>query len=134
MNAQSFSTSFTVAQSPDEVFAAILDPRAWWDGEFEGPTDRVDGEFSYRYADMHRSVQRVTELEPGRRVVWHVVESNLSFVADHSEWDGTDIVFDIAPAVEGAVLTFTHEGLTPELECFDMCRPAWQGYLSLIHI
>lgn len=26
-----------------EVYAAINDPRAWWDGEFEGSTDQVGG-------------------------------------------------------------------------------------------
>ncbi len=26
-----YSTSYTVERSPEEVFAAILDVRAWWD-------------------------------------------------------------------------------------------------------
>ena len=43
-----------------------------------------------------RSTQRITELVPGKKVVWHVLEARINFVQDQTEWTGTDIVFDIA--------------------------------------
>lgn len=42
-------------KTAEEVYAAINDPRAWWDGEFEGSTDQLGAEFIYRYQDMHAS-------------------------------------------------------------------------------
>ena len=38
---QSFTTEFTVEQTPEEAFAAILDVRAWWSGNVEGATDKL---------------------------------------------------------------------------------------------
>ena len=46
------------------------------------------------------------------------------------EWHGTSIVFELAPAGAGTKLTFRHRGLTPQLECFDMCHEGWTHYLA----
>ena len=46
------------------------------------------------------------------------------------EWDGTTIDFMLAPAGAGTELRFRHHGLTPALECFDMCNEGWTHYLA----
>ena len=127
---RSFTTTFTVEQTPDEVFRAVTDVRAWWSGEIDGSTDRLGGEFTYRYEDVHYSRQRITELVPGRSVVWHVEEGHLDFVADQEEWTGTDIRFDISEGDAGTELRFTHVGLDPGVECFDGCSSAWRFYID----
>ncbi|WP_329791793.1 SRPBCC domain-containing protein [Lentzea sp. DG1S-22] len=125
-----YTTSYVVEQSTDEVCAAVLDVRAWWTGEVEGRTDEVGAEFTYRHPPQHYSRQRVTELEPGRRVVWLVTDSRLSFVAEPAEWTGSEVVFDIVPAGDGTGLRFTHVGLVPDVECFGACSTAWLHYVN----
>ena len=98
MTDQSFTTTFSVDRSPQEVFDAINDVRAWWSAEVEGPTD-VEGEtFTFRVKDLHRSQIRVSELVPGERVVWTVLENYMSFVEDQTEWVDTQIRFDLTDA------------------------------------
>ena len=82
MSDQDFTTTFTVDQTPEEVFDAINNVRGWWSGELDGSTDQLNDEFTYRYQDIHYSEQRVTESLPGERVVWLVLDSYLSFVED----------------------------------------------------
>jgi hypothetical protein len=98
MKNQNFSTAFTVEQTPEEVFEAINNAREWWAGKpgIEGSTDRLGDEFTYRYNPHHYSKQKVTELVPGKRVVWLVLESQLNFVKDKNEWNGTRVTFEIA--------------------------------------
>jgi hypothetical protein len=130
MSERDTTIEFTVPAPPDQVFDAVVDVRAWWTGDITGPTDEVGAEFTYQHEDVHRSVQRVTALEPGRRVAWHVVEGYLDFVPDTQEWTGTDVVFEISPVTQGSALRFTHVGLSPRLECFDACSGAWQYYVG----
>jgi len=77
-----------------------------------------------------RSTQKITELVPGKKGVWHVSDSSLNFIKDKTEWNGTDIVFDIARKDDKTELCFTHVGLVPGLQCYGDCSEAWGFYLK----
>ena len=130
MNHQDYTTTFTVDQTPEQAFAAINNVRGWWSGEIEGSTDKLGDEFTYRYEDVHRSKQKITELIPGKKVVWHVLDGYLDFTKDKTEWTGTDITFDISKMGDQTEVRFTHVGLVPEFECFDNCSNAWGFYIN----
>lgn len=129
-NDQNYTTAFTVDQSPEEVFDAINNVRGWWSGEIGGSTDKLGAEFTYRYQDLHRTTQKITELVPGKKVVWHVFDSHIDFVKDKTEWDGTDIVFEITKTGDKTELHFTHVGLAPAIECYGKCAGAWGFYIN----
>jgi uncharacterized protein YndB with AHSA1/START domain len=125
MNDQGFTTSFSVAQTPEEVFKAINNVRGWWSGEIDGDTGKLGAEFTYRYKDFHRTKQKITDLSPGKRVVWRVLDSNLNFVKEKSEWTGTDIVFEISKKDGKTEVRFTHVGLVPRFQCYGDSSGAW---------
>ena len=130
MQSQNFTSTFTVDQSPEEVFTAITDVARWWTGEIEGEADEVGDEFSYRYRGAHYSKQKIVELVRGKTIVWHVVDSHLEGPEDPSEWTGTDISFEITPKEDGTEVRFSHLGLVPDFECFDACSSAWGFYVN----
>lgn len=125
-----FTTIALVDATPQQAFDAINRPRDWWGQSIEGSTDTLGGEWTYRYKDMHRSTQRTSEFVDGKRVVWDVIDSELSFLNDKSEWTGTKLVFDITPRGDKTEIRFTHVGLQPHVECYDMCEPAWTGLIQ----
>ena len=127
---QNFTTDFTVEQTPEQTLAAITDVRAWWSGNIEGTTDQLGAEFTYRYQDIHYSKQRITELIPGRRVVWQVLDAYLDFTDNPREWVGSEIVFEVARAGDRTTVRFSHNGLTPDIECYEKCSSAWGFYIN----
>lgn len=129
MREQDYTIAFTVAQSPEEVFAVVNNVRGWWSAEIEGDTDYLGAEFKFHARDLHHSTQKITEFVPGQKVVWHVLESQLNFISDKTEWQGTDIIFEIARKGERTELRFTHIGLQPAIECYSACSDAWGFYI-----
>jgi hypothetical protein len=130
LKSQNYTTTFTVDQTPEEAFAAINDVRGWWSGNIEGSTNKLGDEWTYRYKDIHYSKQKITELIPGKKVVWHVLDSYLNFIEDKTEWNDTRITFEIARKGDKTKVRFSHLGLTPEVECYDACTNAWGGYVN----
>jgi uncharacterized protein YndB with AHSA1/START domain len=130
MKTKDYTISYTVDQSPQEVFDAINNVRRWWSEEIEGQTDRLGAEFKFHYQDLHRTTQRITELVPGKKVVWRVIDSHINFVKDKAEWQGTEVVFEIEKKGRKTELRFTHVGLVPTIECYGNCSGAWGFYVN----
>ena len=126
----SYTTTLVVDQSPEHAFDAINDVRGWWSEDIEGRTDKVGEEFTFRGKDIHYSRIQVTELIPGESVAWFVLDNYINFVDDQSEWKGTEIRFAISKKGDGAEIRFSHLGLLPEYECFDVCSNAWSFFIN----
>ncbi|MGN8070508.1 SRPBCC domain-containing protein [Mucilaginibacter sp. SG564] len=130
MPKQDYTTSFLVNQSPEQVFNAVNNVRGWWSEQIDGPTDKLNAEFNYHYKEVHRCKMKITEFVPGKKVVWLVVDNHFDFTKDKTEWKGTQIVFEIAKKGDKTQLTFTHIGLVPAYECYNICSDAWGNYIN----
>jgi hypothetical protein len=127
---QDFTTTIEVNQSPEEVFNAINNVRGWWSENIEGNTDRLNAEFLYHYKDVHICKLKIIEFDPGKKVVWHVLNNHFNFTLDESEWKNPKIIFEITEKDGETQLRFTHEGLVPQYECYDVCFDAWTSYIQ----
>jgi hypothetical protein len=130
MKTKDYTTSFTVDQTPEEAFRAIKNVRGWWSEEIEGSTDKLGDEFTYRYKDVHNCKMKLIEVIPHKKVVWLVVDNYFNFTKDKSEWKGTKITFEVSEKDNKTEIRFTHLGLVPEYECFDICSNAWGSYMN----
>ncbi|MFT3824023.1 MAG: SRPBCC domain-containing protein [Chitinophagaceae bacterium] len=130
MKQKDFTTTILVDQSPEEVFNAVNNVGAWWPGEVNGDSQKISDEFSYRYKELHHTKQKLVEVVPNKKVVWLVTYSDLNYVDHKSEWEGTKIVFDITKKGSKTELRFTHEGLVPDVECYDSCSGAWTDIIT----
>lgn len=116
-------------QCREDVFAAVVNPRGWWSENIEGPTDRPGEVFTYHHQDVHRCTIRVAEMTRPTRVIWQVVDNHFSFTDDAKEWKGTEIHFEITEIGPKTELRFTHLGLVPAYQCFEVCSGSWDFYL-----
>ena len=130
METTNFTTTILVDATPIQVFNAINHPQQWWSGEFIGSAEKLNDEFTYRYKDMHYSNQQVAEMTPNKKVVWLVTDSRLNFIEDKSEWTETQIIFEIDKKDNKTEVRFTHKGITPEVECYSACSPAWTNLIQ----
>lgn len=130
MSTSDFTTTILVDQTPRQVFDAVNHVRDWWSEEIQGRTDKSQEVFDYHYQDVHRSKMKIIEFVPNEKVVWLVLDNYFKFTQDKSEWNGTKIIFEISEKDGKTQLRFTHLGLVPQYECFEICRDAWTNYIQ----
>ena len=97
----------------------------------EGDTDKLGAVFYHHYQDVHRCTLKITELAPGKKVAWRVLHNDFNFIKDRTEWNGADVIFDITKKGDKTEVRFTHAGLVPAYECYDVCSNAWAQYIAV---
>ncbi|MBO9204413.1 MULTISPECIES: SRPBCC family protein [Niastella] len=124
-----YTAAFLVDQTPAAAFEAFNNVPGWWTENLEGSSQQLNDEFTVFFGDVHRSTQKLVEVIPNKKVVWLVTDSHLNFISDKHEWTHTRIIFEAAVVDGKTQVRFTHEGLAPEVECYDACSNAWSEYI-----
>jgi hypothetical protein len=135
MKKENFVYSFKSSKTPKEIFELLPNVEQWWSGVYgetiKGNSRQVNDEFIFNAGGgAHYSKQKLIELVPNKRIAWLVTDSKLNFLSDASEWTGTRICFDISAEENMTRITFTHDGLVPQVECYDACSSGWTKYLG----
>ena len=144
MATSDFTTTISVDQTPKEAFNAINNVRGWWSEEIEGSTDKLNDEFKYHFEDIHRCRLKLIEVIPDKKIVWlvtdnyfkpgifddpsHPLSGEDGF--DKAEWVDTTISFEISEKDSKTQIRFTHLGLVPGYECFNVCANGWSHYIG----
>jgi hypothetical protein len=125
-----FHTGILVSAGADHAFSCICSVSAWWTENMEGASIELHDEFTVRFGDVHYSKQRLTEVVPGKNLVWLVTEGRLNFVKREDEWTNSRIIFELIPQDGQLLIQFTHAGLNPDIECYGACSSAWKEYVA----
>ncbi|MDG3583890.1 SRPBCC domain-containing protein [Galbibacter pacificus] len=129
-NYASFTTSFTVNKTAEEVYEAVNNVRDWWLEDIQGSTGKLNGEFKFFVDGKLQFHFRIIEMLPFERVVWLVVDQNFANT-EKQEWKGTTLLFEISEQGGQTQLRFTHQGLVPPFDCYKTCQNAWQNYINI---
>ena len=124
----SYSATVELTKTPKDVYKAITaDVAKWWGGkDLEGSSIKLNDEFIIHHPGSHYSKQKLVEVIPDKKVIWFVEESTLHWLKkDKNEWTGTKMIFEITVEAGKTVLHFTHDGLIPEKECYELCSQGW---------
>lgn len=133
MKNQDYTVTIELLKPSSEVFRAItLDVAKWWGGnDLEGNTTKPNDEFIIDHPGAHYSKQKLIEVIPDTRLVWHVTDSKLDWLKNNQhEWTGTKMIFDIIDKGDKTILHFSHSGLTPDLECYERVSLGWDTVIK----
>lgn len=135
MSNKDFTYTFVSPLPTALIFETLLDVRKWWFGVYNetitGKSEQVNDVFTFvAGGGVHNTTQQLTELVPGKKIAWLVTSANLSFLKQPDEWLDTKFYFELSGAGDKTRITFVHEGLQPEIECYDSCSGGWTQYLS----
>jgi uncharacterized protein YndB with AHSA1/START domain len=122
-----YERAIRIAATPRKVFETLTDVTefaGWWAPATGSARD--GGELRIFFEGIPQPLLlQVKAAAPASGLAWHVTACD--FMPD---WAGTTIRITIDPAADGGCdTTLRHEGLTPRLECYDMCRAGWDQYV-----
>jgi len=129
MITQDYRLSISAPVSASDAYNKIARVSEWWAKGFEGSARNSGDVFTVRFGETFVDFQ-VTEAVPDSKVVWHVTNSYLPWLQDKTEWNDTDVVFEVSASHGETTVTLTHEGLVPEVECFEGCVQGWNRYFG----
>ena len=127
MKQQDYQCSFIAPVTPEEALRGIGDVSAWWAKDFMGQAHLLHDTFTVRWGETFVDFE-ITELVPGKKVVWSVTDCYLPWQNDKHEWTGTRVSWEVAPVENGTRVLMTHHGLHPEVECYEGCRKGWNHH------
>ncbi|MBS1659662.1 MAG: SRPBCC domain-containing protein [Bacteroidetes bacterium] len=129
MNRLDFSCSFTAEATPAAAFDVVNRVTEWWTENIDGSTKNLGDVFTVDFGKTFLTM-KIVESVPGQRVVWEVVDCFIHFVNDNKEWQGTHLVWEILPEGGMTQVRLTHQGLVPQVECYDNCVQGWTFYVK----
>jgi uncharacterized protein YndB with AHSA1/START domain len=111
------------SSSPDAAYRALTAPDSlsgWWTSDTQGE-GKVGGVLKFRFGTGGFDM-KVLELDPGRRVLWQVVDGP-------EEWIGTRISFELQQQGDWTILLFKHQGWKEPVEFMHHCSTKWAVFL-----
>jgi hypothetical protein len=130
MKKQDFSCSITAKIGANEAIKKISNVSDWWGVTFTGNAEKQGDKFVIKMGGDAFFNCTVSELIPGKRVVWSVADCNMPWYTDKKEWSDTKMIFDVSESNGSCTITFTHKGLTPDVECYKDCEPGWTHWIK----
>jgi len=130
MEQKNFNCSFTANMSAAEAITKISNVPEWWDVTFTGSAEKQNDTFTVTMGGDSFFNFTVAELTPGKRVAWLVTDCNMPWYTDKKEWANNRMIFDLNENNGTTEVTFTHDGLTPSVECYNDCAPGWTHWIK----
>ena len=113
-----------IKSSLDDVYQALVTREGlagWWTNDTSGES-KVAGVLKFRFGELGGFDMKVLQLDPGKRVLWQVVEGP-------EEWIGTNVSFDLKQDAEFTSVLFKHQGWKEPVEFMHHCSTKWATYL-----
>src|ERR1700761_4236288 len=130
MEKNDFTSTITAKIPAAEASKKIANIPEWWGVKFTGNAQHQNDTFKITMGGDSFFDFTVTELIPGKRIVWLVNDCNMPWYNDKKEWANTKLIFDLTEHDGQTDIKFTHEGLTPDVECYKDCDPGWTHWIQ----
>ncbi len=127
MNNQDYTVRIAANVSARDAFNSINRVSDWWAMHFEGHSEKLNDVFTVRFGETFVTF-KIIDMVPDKKVVWQVLDCNLHRFRDKKEWKDTKVSFEITQQGDTTQVQFTHIGLVPTVECYEVCQKGWDQY------
>ncbi len=127
-----YQKSITVNKPVSEVFTAITEHISdWWSNDLTGAAANAGDSFTIAFGETRKTFN-IEAAVPNEKVVWKCVKAyiNNPSLQNKAEWVGTKMVWTFNADDQSTMVTFLHEGLNANMECYKLCEAGWDMFLA----
>lgn len=127
---KNFHRTITVNASAKEAMKKISQVNCWWKKDFSGSAEKLNDIFTVPFGEPSFVDFKVSEFVPSKKMVWKVIDCYLPWFQNKKEWNNTEVVFQLSEENNKTKINFTHIGLVPEVECYNVCEKGWNSHIN----
>jgi hypothetical protein len=136
MENKNYRRTIMINASAKDAMKKISQINLWWRKDFSDTTAKLNDKFTVPFGKLNGEISFVdfviSEFVPDKKMVWKVTDCYLPWFKDKKEWNNTQVVFEISSENNKTKIDFTHVGLIPEVECYDVCEKGWNGHIGTL--
>ncbi len=130
-----FKKTILVHTSKEKAFNAVThNVNKWWGNVDNTDVSKMGDEFSIFFEEGTEWRFSVTKLDQFNKVAWKCIYANHSYggiKGIKEEWLNSEIHFAFKDLAEDSLeISFEHKGLTPDLNCYEMCDAGWTHFIT----
>ncbi len=130
-----FQKVITVKVSSEKVFEAVTTGiNSWWGNVDNARIEKVGDEFSIFFEENTIWRFVISKMDRFEAVHWtcvHAYHAYGGLKGIEKEWLNSKIKWQIKDLKNGETqIRFEHIGLTPELNCYDICHAGWTHFVA----
>ena len=130
-----FKKKIIVFSTKEKAFEAVtLGINNWWGNVNNSTMTKIGDEFSIFFEEETEWRFKATALNKFDEVRWKRIYAKHSFSdlkGIKEEWLNSEIVFNFKKLNTDTIeIFFEHKGLTPELNCYEICNAGWTHFIS----
>ncbi len=129
MTHQNYTKTITAKIPSSEAANKISRVSDWWTKGFKGASQKIGDSFTVNFGDTFVDFT-IAEVVPEKKIVWRVTNSNLPWLKDKTEWNNTQVVWEISTDNKTTNVRMTHVGLVPTVECYENCEEGWNFFVG----
>lgn len=103
----------------------------WW-GKVDNRVSKVGDEFSVHFGATEWRF-KITEFIPFERITWHCIKAvhiHGGMTGIEQEWLNTKVKWHFRELNGKTEISFLHEGLISEMNCYQVCKQGWDFFTS----
>lgn len=127
-----YNKSIIINKPASAVYAAITGHiQHWWSNDLTGTAAHTGDSFTISFGETRKTFN-IEKATPDKQVIWKCVKAHIDMrsLKNKAEWAGTRLIWTLSAVGQRTTLSFLHEGLNPDFECYDMCKVAWNEFLA----
>ncbi|UCH64436.1 MAG: SRPBCC domain-containing protein [Ignavibacterium sp.] len=127
-----YESSIKVKTEKKSAFKAVASELNMWWGRVDSPVFKVGDEFTISFGKTKWRF-KITEFSKYDRITWKCIEAEHfvdGFTDIKEEWLNTEVVWAFNKDSDDVEISMEHNGLTPELNCYDICESGWDYFVA----